>query len=155
MKKNVLFAFFKIAFLFLLVSCSKSDDSNSNQPPVSTTEFIKLKCKGVGYNFTNPEILNSLTKSLVAFTPNEKRISIFVPLNVAVGTYSITDTPSNVNSYGISLAINAINLDSSATSGTITINSVTSNNVKGTFSCTIPGTPDAFVVTEGSFNVGN
>jgi hypothetical protein len=155
--KKLLLTLLTIVSLVINFSCSKNDEPGkpADNEPMQTSEFIKLKCQGVEYNFTNPEILNSQIKTLVSFTTNEKRISIFLPLNVAPGTYSITDSPSNLNSYGISLAINAINLDSYATSGSMNITSVTSNNVKGTFSCSIPGTTNPFIVTEGSFNVGN
>ena len=158
MKKH----FIKFTLLLLsiiCISCSKNDDTKvtpvTDPANIVAGEFINLKCNNVQYNFINPEILNSGAKTLNAFTTNEKRISIFLPLTVTAGTYSITDS-SNPNAYALSLAINLINLDAYATAGSITVTSVTSNNVKGTFNCSFPSSGGQnFIVTEGSFNVGN
>lgn len=152
MKKFVLIPILSMFFL-VVASCSKSDDAKTVETP--TAKFIKLKCNGIQYNFTNPEMLNSGAKSLLGYTTNEKRVTLFVPLNVVPGTYSITDSPSNVNAYLVSLEINALGLNGYANSGSMTITSVSGNNVKGTFSCSIPNIGQTFEITEGSFDVGS
>jgi hypothetical protein len=154
MKKLVLIPLFSMLFL-MISSCSKSDDAKTAETPTTSAKFIKLKCNGTQYDFANPEMLNSNARSLLGFTTNEKRITIFVPLNVTPGTYQITDSPSNVNAYQVSLAINALGFDGYATSGSMTITSVSGNNVKGTFACKIPNIGLVFDITEGSFDVGS
>ena len=146
---------YSLLFLFL-AACSKSDDnaSNNSNEPNSSAEFIKFKCNGTLYEFSEPEIINSLSKSILAFEPNVKRITLFVPLNVSPGTYPIVNMPSNVNAYGVFINIIPIGLDGSSASGNMIITSVNGSNVKGTFTCTISSNGQNFEITEGSFNAG-
>jgi hypothetical protein len=153
MKKLVLIPFFSVLFL-VVASCSKSDDSKSADTPIA--EFIKFKCNGTQYEFSNPEILRSNEITLKAVTNNEKNITIFLPLNSASGTYPISDAFSNGASTA-SLAIYALGLDGYAKpdSGVVTVSSAVGNNLKGTFNFAVFSTGQTFVISEGSFNVGN
>ncbi len=153
MKKLILVPFLSLLFL-VITSCSKSDDAKDVETP--SAKSIKFKCNGTQYEFTNPEILRSSEISITALTTNEKRITLFLPLNATTGTYPISDAFSNGNSTA-SLGINAIGLDgyAKADSGNVIVSSAVGNNLKGTFNFTVLSAGQTFLITDGSFDVGN
>ncbi|WP_291119103.1 DUF6252 family protein [Flavobacterium sp. UBA6135] len=147
--------FFALPFLALLVlfaGCS-SDDSKS-----ADNLFIKFTHNGVQYNFIDPYTSTSLSKNIRYFEGSDDSfvdISLWMPLVSQVGTFVVTDTPSDVESYNASFSLGQdLNLD--ATSGSITITSVSSEYIQGTF--TFSGTSfegEEVVVTNGSFRAYN
>ncbi|GGD27890.1 hypothetical protein [Flavobacterium orientale] len=146
------FALPLLALLVLFTGCS-SDDSNS-----SDNLFIKFTHNGVNYNFVDPFTTTSLSKNIRYFEGSDDTfvdISLWMPLVSEEGTFTITDTPFDVESYNANFSLGQdLNLD--ATAGSITITSVDSEYIQGTF--TFSGTSfegEDVVVTNGSFRAYN
>ena len=101
MKKILLIA----ALFIALTSCSKKEDETPtapSTPPTSTELFIQYTYNGVIYRQT-PETLNSLRKTIFAYmgiNGTLNKINLYMPITPAVGTFNITDSPSNINAYG-------------------------------------------------------
>jgi major membrane immunogen (membrane-anchored lipoprotein) len=140
----------------LFVNCGGSDDDN-NTNNNDTTFYLKCKVNGVQFTSTAPFVINSLSKSITAVNDvTNETVSLYLPLAVANGTYTITDEPSNVDSYNGSYT----NFDTDASSdnetGTITITQVDADVIKGTFSFTgEDGNGGTIIVTEGQFRGEN
>jgi hypothetical protein len=155
--KKVINSFATALFLgvfLMLSSCGGSDDSSS----ASTDLFIKFKYNGVQYTFTDPATINSLSKSISGFQEvgnSSNGIVLFMPLEVTTGTFSITDSPSDVNSYNGYFTDGVEDFSFDGTSGTIVITSVTSEYVKGTFNFSAEVDGQVVEVTNGSFSAYN
>ncbi len=151
--------FKKAAMLIVLVAvsavsfnCSSDSDSSS-----SSDFYLKCKVNGTWVEFTDPMVINSLAKSITGNDADTgKAVILFTPLNVANGTHTITDEPSNVDSYGGSYSdFNADDYTDNET-GTLIITEVTADVIKGTFSFTgDDGNGGTITVTEGSFRAEN
>jgi len=149
----------KAAMLILLVAasavsfnCSSSDDGGS-----SSNFYLKCKVNGTLVEFTDPMVINSLAKSITGNDADTGQVvTLFTPLSVTNGTHTITDEPSNVNSYGGSYSdFNADEYTSDET-GTLIITEVNADVIKGTFSFTgDDGNGGTISVTEGSFRAEN
>lgn len=142
----------------LFVNCSGSDDDNNNNTNNNdTTFYLKCKVNGVQFTSTDPFVINSLSKSITAVNDvTNETVSLYLPLAVANGTYTITDEPSNVDSYNATYT----NFDTDASSdnetGTMTITQVDADVIKGTFSFTgEDGNGGTITVTEGQFRGEN
>ena len=154
MKKSI--AVLLLALVSLLtVNCS-SDGGGSS----SSTFYLKCKINGVQFTSTNPSVINSLAKSIVGISDNndtvQETLVLFMPLTVAPGTYTITEEPSNENSYGVSYNNYDTDVASLNASGTMTVTKVTADVIKGTFSFTSPdGDGNIITVTDGTFSAEN
>jgi hypothetical protein len=138
---------------FLSSNCSSSSDDGGNP-----TFFLKCRVNGEQFMSSDPFVINSLSKSITAQSDGvaQETFSLFMPLNVAVGTYTITEEPSNVNSYGASYSNFDTNVSTQNAAGTITITEVTADVIKGTFSFTSPDSEgNTISVTNGSFRAEN
>ena len=113
-------------------NCSSSDDGGS-----SSNFYLKCKVNGMLIEFTDPMVINSLAKSITANDENTGQVvSLFTPLNVTTGTHTITDEPSNVDSFGGSFSDFNADEYTSDESGTLIITEVNADVIKGTFSFT-------------------
>jgi hypothetical protein len=152
-KKIKFFAIPLVVLLFSVFTGCSSDDSNS-----SDNLFIKFTHDGVQYNFIDPYTATSLSKNIRYFQGSDDTfidISLWMPLVSELGTFAITDTPFDVDTYNASFRLGE-NLNLDATSGSITITSVNSEYIQGTF--TFSGTSyegEEVVVTNGSFRAYN
>ena len=155
--------FKKAAMLLVMVTisaisfnCSSSDSSDDNNNN-SSTFYLKCKVNGTLVEFTDPMVLNSLAKSITGNDADTgEAVTLFTPLAVGMGTFAITDEPSNENSYGG--GYNNFNDDiySDNETGTMTITEVNADVIKGTFSFTgDDGNGGTVTVTEGSFRAEN
>lgn len=146
-----------ISSLVIITSCNSDDDNNT--PPVADTFYIKFKANGVQQNFTDIAIVNSLSKAIIGNDENQtKTVVITIPLDATAGTYTITDEPSNVNSYGILYSSDNESISTSNATGTLIITEINDNIIKGTFNFTAENTdsgPATITVIEGEFNVEN
>ncbi|WP_395044487.1 DUF6252 family protein [Flavobacterium sp.] len=135
----------------MFVNCS-SDSNNTS----TGTFYMKCKVNGVLTEFTNPDVINSLSKSITGSSeaPSEL-VTLFMPLTVATGTFNITSEPSNVNSYGGSYSNFATDVYSDNETGTMTITQVDANVIKGTFAFTGTNGGVVTTVTEGEFRAEN
>ena len=138
----------------LSVNCSSSSDSSS-----SSSFYIKCKVNGVQFTSSDPFVINSLSKAISGQSDNEasqELVTLYMPLNVAVGTYTITDEPSNENSYGASYSNFDTDVSTINASGTMKITEVTADVIKGTFSFTSPDSEGGTItISEGTFRADN
>ncbi|WP_298136281.1 DUF6252 family protein [Flavobacterium sp.] len=135
----------------LLVNCSSDGDGGSS----SDTFYLKYKINGTLVEVSDPEVINSLSKSLTGFTTNGKSLTLYFPLDVATGTYSITDEPSNVDAYGASYSDFETEVASDNETGTVTVTQVNADVIKGTFSFVGTNEGATYTVTEGEFRAEN
>ncbi len=153
------FFLFIVILTSLLINTSCNSDDDNDTTPVADTFYIKFKANGVQQNFTDITIVNSLSKAIIGNDENQtKTVVITVPLNVTAGTYTITDEPSNVDSYGILYSSDSESISTSNAIGTLVITEVNANIIKGTFNFTAENTdsgPATITVIEGEFNVEN
>ncbi|WP_317245662.1 DUF6252 family protein [Flavobacterium amniphilum] len=115
--------------------------------------YLKFKVGGQSYNY-EPQTLTSSKTLVDGYTGNGntlKRISLWMPNEVTTGTYSITDTPSNLDTYNASYSSEGESIYIDGTSGTITITSVTEDYVKGTFSFSGDNGGTTVNITNGEF----
>ena len=148
MKK--IFSIFMMAML-LLVSCSKNDDSNDNS---NDDVYIKFTVNGQNYNY-NPATGISLKTT---FNGGEgvdntyKFINLSLPNDYATGTYDIVlSDPNDLTTYNAYYESVGDNIDFEADSGTITITSIGSEYVTGTFNFSGDNNGTTVSVTNGSF----
>lgn len=148
----------KTAMLFVLavasaISVNCSSDSSSS----SSNFYLKCKVNGVLIEFNDPVVLNSLAKSITGNDADTSQmLTLFTPLAVTPGTYTITDEPSNENSYGGSFSDFAEDVYTDNETGTLVITQVTADVIKGTFSFTgDDGNGGTVTVTDGSFRAEN
>lgn len=156
MKKSIAILTLVIA-AFLSVNCSSSSDDNGGS---GTGFYLKCKVNGVQFTSTDPMVINSLAKSLTGISDNndthQETVSLWFPLNATVGTHTITEEPSNVDSYGASYSDFDSESSTVDASGTMNITEVNANVIKGTFSFTSPdGDGNTITITEGSFRAEN
>jgi ABC-type Fe3+-hydroxamate transport system substrate-binding protein len=136
----------------LFVNCS-SDSNGSNND--SNSFYLKFKINGEQVTFADPTVINSLSKSITGFTTNGKSMSLYLPLDVTTGTFTITDEPSNVEAYGASYSDFANDESSDNETGTLTITQVDADVIKGIFSFTGTNLGTTYTVTEGEFRAEN
>ncbi|WP_136668685.1 DUF6252 family protein [Flavobacterium sp. H122] len=136
-------------FTLILSGCSSDGDGSDN----NSSTYIKFKVNGQSYNY-EPETIVSLKTLVDGYTGNGntlKRISLWMPNEVATGTYPITDTPSDVETYNASYSSEGESIYIDGTSGTITITSVTDDYIKGTFSFSGDNEGATVNITNGEF----
>ena len=149
-------------FALSLFSCSKSDDGN-NSPTSGNTFFCKID--GVAYNPPNATgFVSTITNTLVitgATGSNAEQIQIFVPKDIAVGTYTQFydyNADEFIQMYYSPPTSQDANDDGFANSGqfVITEHDTNAKRIKGTFNfVTDPSINGSTVwnVTEGSFTI--
>ena len=151
--------FKKAAMLIVLavasaISLNCSSDSSSSS---SSNFYLKCKVNGTWVEFADPMVINSLAKSITGNDSDTgKVVTLFTPLAVANGTYSITDEPSNVDSYAGSYSDFNGDVYTDNETGTMIITEVNADVIRGTFSFTgDDGNGGTITVTEGSFRAEN
>ena len=153
LKKLVLLAVMVISSC-LLVNCS-SDSSSNNGGGTSGTFYLKFKVNGTSVAFQNPDVINSLSKAINGYTTSEKSLTLYLPLNVTTGSYTITHEPSNENSYGASYVDFANDESSDNETGTLIVTEVNADVIKGTFSFTGTNQGTTYSITDGEFRAEN
>ena len=154
MKKTFLILSIFISFSILFSSCSKSDSTPAvGSPEPDTSLFVQYTYNGVVYRH-EAETLNSLKKTILGYSGVDnslRKLTLYMPLNVPVGTYNVTDQPSNVASYGANFTSgSSISID--GTAGTIIITVSNASTIEGTFQFSTTDTNgNVFSVTNGSF----
>jgi hypothetical protein len=141
-----------LAFSAISFNCS-SDSSSSS----SSNFYLKCKVNGTWVEFTDPFVINSLAKSITGNdSESGKVVTLFTPLNVATGTFTITDEPSNVDSFAGSYSDFNGDVYTDNETGTMSITEVNADVIKGTFTFTgDDGNGGTITVTEGSFRAEN
>lgn len=152
--KKVIAVILLVATASLTTNCSSSSDGDGG----NATFYLKCKINGVQFTSSDPFVINSLAKSLTAQSDGtaQETVSLFMPLDVAVGTYTITEEPSNVDSFGGSYSNFDTEVSTQDASGTMTITEVTADVIKGTFSFTSPDFDgNTISITNGTFRAEN
>lgn len=150
--KKALFLSLLIAFVSL--SCSKESENDSSE----TGEiFIKHTVSGVEYKYTNPVSAESANVTINGSIANSStdadysRISIWFPLGMTTGTFDFTGDVFAEGDYKLKLESNPLNIDGWATSGSVTISSISADYIVGNYTAIV--TEDAFTInlTNGEF----
>lgn len=144
---------FLAVFFIAITAVSCSDDEI---PPLFIDELgdvhMKFLYNGTTYNSPNPLTFNLGNKTIDATYgsgSNQRRITLFMPLNPTVGTHFMTE-PLNNDSYG-AYFISGSTVDMVSDSGTMTITHVTDDYVKGTFTFSGQNGAVTVSITNGSF----
>ena len=140
---------FALLTVFTLILTGCSSDSEGSETEI----YLKFKVNGQNYNF-DPETLTSMKKLVRGDQGGDneyKSISLWMPEEVTEGTYSFSDTPSDLETFNASYSSAGEDIYIDATSGTITITSVTDDYVKGTFSFSGDNEGTTVNVTNGEF----
>src|SRR5699024_656953 len=105
-------------------------------PPTNTDYYINFTYGGTDYSFEA-----STTDSMQRLVRGEKiendfltSISLWMPLEVAVGSYTFTDAPAgDLEAYTANFTAMANNLNIDATDGTLEITTISEDSFEGTF----------------------
>lgn len=156
MKKSLLKFIFLVVTFTLFISCShsSSDEEIINPTPTPTANFINYSYLGVAYSNV-PDVFDGTKKEVrgsQGINLQYKKLSLWMPLNPTVGTHPIVYDPTNTNSYELHFVSQSEGLYLDVTSGTITITSVTTTTIEGTFNCTgLDGSSNSVAISNGSF----
>ena len=156
-----------LAILFIslvTISCNNDDDDNNSVSPIPTADdFLMAKVNGVQYNATGFEVTASRKTNggVQIFTTiaTGTQIQMYVDNVAAVGTYPTTSVGSNpFAKMAVVTGSPAVLYESGecTTSGVLTITSISSTEMTGTFSFTTATIGGACprptkTITEGSF----
>jgi hypothetical protein len=154
--KKFMFLAVAVFALALSSSCSSDNSSDDTENPGSTEEFIKFKYKENVYSF-EPAVLTSLNTNIMGFSGSEntlKRISLWTPNNVTVGSHPIVfDLSKLETTYQATFSFMPEINNASATSGTMIITVNDDKKIEGTFNFSGTSGENTFTVTEGSFRI--
>ncbi|OYU81161.1 MAG: hypothetical protein CFE23_05170 [Flavobacterium sp. BFFFF1] len=92
--------------------------------------------------------------SVGAADVNDNAITVSMRSNVVAGTYAIIGDNFATDKVQINYTDGASGDEAYATSGSVTISSITADQVKGTFNTTISVNGIPYLITEGAFDVG-
>jgi hypothetical protein len=131
-------------------SCS-SDDSNDSQDPET---FIRYSIDGTNFNYED----NIATVGSNNITINGQNglsedddysfMSIWFPLGFTTGTYDFSGDFFQDGDYKLNAEINVLDVDDWATLGSVTITSISSDYIRGTFTATVPDNNGGTVTIE-------
>lgn len=131
-------------FLFCLAllnfSCSSDDDSSSSE---DLETFIRFTVDGTMYEFDDIASAASQNKSIngqngLSEDEDYGFISIWFPLEMSTGTFDFTGDFFDEGDYKLRLESNPLNVDTEwATGGSVTLDSVDSDFITGTFTATL------------------
>lgn len=145
--------------MVLLIVMTTVSCENSETPSLSDATpqgpHIKYRYNGTDYILADPITDNTTNKKIDAFDGignSLNSVTLYMPLDVAPGTYFITPNPSDDDSYGAYFVLGSNGIDILAESGIITITSVTPDTVQGTFSFSGMNGSVPVNVTHGSFS---
>lgn len=151
LKKATMKKIFGLLTLFTLLLAGCSSDSGGSSEGSGT--FIKFTVNGQNYNY-EPETISSNKTLIQGYAGSDttlKRISLWLPNDVSTGTYSVTDTPSDLDTYNAAYSSEGESINMDATSGTITITSITEDYIVGTFSFSGDNGGSTLTITNGQF----
>lgn len=154
LKKIMFFAI--VIFALALSSSCNSDDSPKEDQTETESDFIKFKYKGTSYTF-DTGYQTSLTLDIIGSEGIDnayKQIALWMPKDAAVGSHSIVDDLSNMETtYQANFTFMPDINNVRATSGIINITVNDSKKLEGTFN--FSGTKDGqtIEITEGSFSI--
>jgi hypothetical protein len=131
-------------------SCSL-DDSNDSQDPET---FIRYSIDGTNFNYED----NIATVGSNNITINGQNglsedddysfMSIWFPLGFTTGTYDFSGDFFQDGDYKLNAEINVLDVDDWATLGSVTITSISSDYIRGTFTATVPDNNGGTVTIE-------
>jgi len=154
--KKFMFLAVAVFALALSSSCSSDNSSDDTENPDSTEEFIKFKYKEKFYSF-EPAVLTSLNTNIMGSSGSGttlKRISLWTPNNVTVGSHPIVFDLSNLETtYQVTFSFMPEIDNADAKSGTMNITVNDAKKIEGTFNFSGTSGENTFTVTEGSFRI--
>jgi hypothetical protein len=150
------FKFYKLFYFLGFIILS----SCSNEGGTDDSIFIKFTANGQEYVFNDPASAQSMNTTFSGQigtstdNANYAEVSLWFPLDFSTGTFSFTGDYFDEGDYKLNIYSNPLNLDDAwASSGSVTINSVNSEYVTGTFSGTVTDGVHTVTITNGSFKV--
>lgn len=146
--------FYFLGFI-LLTSCSNNDGTDDSI-------YIKFTSNGQEYVFNDPASAQSMNTTFTAQigtdvnSTNYAEVSLWLPLDFTTGTFQFTGDYFEDGDYKLNLYSNPLNVDDGwATSGSVTISSINSEYVIGTFTGTVSDGVQTITITNGEFKVYN
>ena len=137
----------------LFMGCSNDDNNNNGGGGNEGDEiYMKFTAEGSNFNIAGPATLSSLSTTITAYQGMDAtfiRVGLWMPNDVTVGTYAITNEPNA----DFSAEYYSGDMTAEATTGTLVITSIGAEYIKGTFTFTAVGLggEGTFEVTNGTF----
>lgn len=158
MKNKILFLLALSVFSFALVSCSNDEDDPNNQ---TSGHFLKASVDGASYSsYVEPTAV--ITNGILNLQSSDSKgnsIQIQITNYTGTGTYTSGNndiTKGYINYLNMISVGNVKSYTSVRGTGSVVINEVTGNSVKGTFTATayenISGSTNKVEITSGDFN---
>jgi len=135
-------------------SCTKTTEDN---PSIVDELFIKYTANGVDYKYTDPVTASSSNMTINGQIANSatdtdySKISLWFPLGITTGTFDFTGDVFTDGDYKLKLISNPLNIDGWATSGSVTITSISSEFIEGSFTATVSEDSSTVSITSGEF----
>ena len=135
-------------------SCSSDDDSNDAQ---ELETFIRFSINGTNFQYENIATVESSNVTVngqngLSEDDDYSFASIWFPLGFTAGTYDFSGDFFQDGDYKLNFESNSLNVDDWATSGSVTITSINSEFIRGTFTATVTdGDGGAVVIENGEF----
>ncbi len=140
-----------MVFVFTTISCSNTESPSLDGVPQGL--YIQFKSNGTQYTISDPitiELTNKKIDGLQGADASLVSITLYMPLDPTIGTHFMTATPSDDDTYGGYFTLgNSVDIISNG--GVITITSITSDFITGTFSFSGMNGSAVVEVTNGSF----
>ena len=165
--KNPKNTFALLLVAILTFSCGNNDEPNPTNPATTFDYFLKAKVDGVQYDAGPGRVLAAKTTDRLTISstmPDNRNFELIINRPTGTGTYTYPE-PSGAD-YSIRMsyseATSATSIwrvnSCSAATGTLTISTLSTTEVSGTFSFTGKRTSfcsdPAKIITEGSFKSG-
>lgn len=134
-----------------LSSCSSDDDSGGSQEPET---FIRFTIDGVDFayedNVATAESLNVTINAQNGLSEDDDYsfMSIWFPVDFSEGTYDFSGDFFQDGDYKLNFESNSLNVEDWATSGSVTITSIDSEFIRGSFTGTVPANGGGTITIE-------
>ena len=138
-----------VIILSLTIYSCNSDDEPADGS--SDEIFVKFTANGQEFNFKDPASVGSLSFTINGQIGTETSITIWLPQEIEEGTFNFSGDFFDDGDYKLNIESSTLDVDGWSETGSITIISITSEFVEGTFSGNIGDTS----ITNGSFRVFN
>lgn len=127
-----------------IYSCSSDNETESDS---SNEIFVKFTANGQEFNFVDPISIGSAGISINGQIDTGTSVTIWMPSSLSEGTFNFSGDFFEEGDYKLNVESSALEIDGWSETGSVTITSITSEYIEGTFSGNIGGK----AITNGSF----